>query len=227
MKEKIKKWIMANLGYKILALFIAFFLWFYVIGEKVAERVYRLPIVFQNITRDLIIEPRTSKVHITLKGTRNLVMNYNPENFYVFKDLKNYTPGKYSIPVSLEDIPLDDEEVEIVRIEPESIDIEIRVQEERIVRFKNFPIKILESPASFHRISLETTKVYLEVAKTEEYAPKLDMAEIMVILDISELKEGTYQLPLQTKFPQGVTLVTIKPAVVKVTLKAISPLIGK
>lgn len=227
MEGQIKKWVMANLGYKILALFIAFFLWFYVIGEKVAERAYRLPIIFQNITRDLIVEPRTPKVHITLKGTRNLVMNYNPENFYVFKDLKNYTPGKYSIPFSLEDISVDDEAVEIVRIEPESIDIEIRVREERIVRFKNVPIKILESPASFHRVSLETTEVYLQVVKTEDYASKLDMADIMVILDVSELKEGTYQLPLQTKFPQGVKLVAIEPAVVKVTLKAVSPLIGE
>ncbi len=227
MKEQIKKWVMANIGYKILALLIAFFLWFYVIGEKVAERTYRLPIIFQNITRDLIVEPRTPKVHITLKGTRNLVMNYNPEDFYVFKDLKNYTPGKYSIPLSLEDISLDDEAVEIVRIEPESINIEIRVREERIVRLKNVPIKILKFPVSFHRVSLETTEVYLEVVKTEDYAPKLDMADIMVILDVSELKEGTYQLPLQTKFPQGVKLVTIEPAVVKVTLKAVSPLIGE
>ncbi|GEM_PF-3287768 len=224
MKEKIRKWITVNFGYKILALFIAFFLWTYVIGEKVAERVYHLPVVFQNVSRGLIVEPRTPKIHITLKGTRSLVMNYNPENFFVVKDLKNYTPGKYSIPVSLEDIPLADKEVEIIRISPKEMDIEIKVQEEKIIRFKKLPIKLLESPTSFLQATLDLTEVSVELMKTEEYAPKLDTAEVTVFLDISELKEGTYQLPLQIKMPRGVKLVTIEPNVVKVTLKALSPL---
>lgn len=227
MKEKIKKWVTVNPGYKILSIFIAFFLWFYVIGEKVAERSYRLPVVFQNVSRDLIVEPGTPKIHIILKGTRNLVMNYNPENFFVSKDLKNYTPGKYSILISLEDIPVEEEEMEIVKIEPMAVDIEIKVRGEKAVRFKNVPIKILESPSSIFGVSLEKTEVYVELMKTEEYISKLDVANIVVFLDISELKEGTYQLPLQIKIPQGVKLIRIEPDVVKVTLDTYPPLARK
>jgi len=224
MREKIKKWLTANLGYKILSIVIAFFLWFYVIGEKVAERSYRLPVVFQNVSRDLIVTPRTPKIHILLKGTRNLVMNYNPENFFIFKDLKNYTPGKYSIPISSEDVPMEEEEMEIVKIEPMSVDIEIRVKGEKAIQFKNVPIKILESPSSIFGVNLERSEVSVELVKTEEYISKLNVADIMVFLNISELKEGTYQLPLQIKIPQGVKLVRIEPNVVKVTLERYPPL---
>ena len=151
-------------------------------------------------------------------------MTYNPENFFISKDLKNYTPGKYSIPISSEDVPMEEEEMEIVKSEPVSVDIEIKVKGEKAIQFKNVPIKILESPSSIFGVNLERSEVSVELVKTEEYISKLDVADIMVFLNVSELKEGTYQLPLQIKIPQGVKLVRIEPNVVKVTLERYPPL---
>ncbi len=220
MKEKVKRILTVNFGYKVLSVFIAFFLWFYVIGEKVAERSYRLAVVFQNVSSGLSVVPGIPRVHITLKGPRSLVMNYNPEDFFIFKDLKNYTPGKYSLPVTVEDIPIQEKEIELVDIEPSELDIEIKVKGDKIVRFKDVPVKILESTSNFFRVTLDINEVYVELMKTEEYVSKLDINDIVIFLDVSELKEGIYQLPLQAKVPPGIKLVKIEPNIVKATLES-------
>jgi len=70
------RWITANIGLKILSIFIAGVVWFHVITEKNYEQVFCIPLTYKNLNESLIFEetpPESLKVSVRGTGKELLV----------------------------------------------------------------------------------------------------------------------------------------------------------
>lgn len=64
------KWITANIGLKILSIFIAAVVWFHVVTEKNYEQVFCIPLTFKNLNESLIFgEDPPESLKIAIRGT--------------------------------------------------------------------------------------------------------------------------------------------------------------
>lgn len=64
------KWITANIGLKILSIFIAVVVWFHVVTEKNYEQVFAISLTFKNIKDNLIFaEAPPESVKVAIRGT--------------------------------------------------------------------------------------------------------------------------------------------------------------
>jgi len=64
------KWITANIGLKILSIFIAVVVWFHVITEKNYEQIFTIPLTFKNLKDNLIfVEAPPKSVKVSIRGT--------------------------------------------------------------------------------------------------------------------------------------------------------------
>jgi len=64
------KWITANIGLKILSIFIAAVVWFHVVTEKNYEQIFTIPLTFKNLKDDLIfVEAPPESVKVSIRGT--------------------------------------------------------------------------------------------------------------------------------------------------------------
>lgn len=64
------KWITANIGLKILSIFIAAIVWLHVVTEKNYEQVFSIPLTFKNLNESLIFgENPPESLKIAIRGT--------------------------------------------------------------------------------------------------------------------------------------------------------------
>ncbi|NLJ41248.1 MAG: hypothetical protein GX352_06550 [Clostridiales bacterium] len=79
----------------------------------------------RNIPEDLSAQAEEigEKITITLRGPKNLVNSYKPEDLKIYTDLGNTSRGKRSYPILVDNLPSG---LEITQIEPESINVIIK-----------------------------------------------------------------------------------------------------
>jgi len=64
------KWITANIGLKILSIFIAVVVWFHVVTEKNYEQIFAIPLTFKNLKDNLIFaEAPPESLKVAIRGT--------------------------------------------------------------------------------------------------------------------------------------------------------------
>ncbi len=122
--EKIYSWLKHNWELKLVSLFIAVLLWFYVTVLQTPQvtKVFVVPIRWYGLGSELLIEKKIEYAGIYLKGPKNLIDRLKPEELNVFLDLSKINkPGKYNVPV---DVSVQ-RGINLMKVEPPTIDIEV------------------------------------------------------------------------------------------------------
>lgn len=67
------KRILNNFGLKLLSIFLAILLWFYVQGREISEMSVKYGIIYNSLAEDLYIDnTSTNEILVWLKGPKNL-----------------------------------------------------------------------------------------------------------------------------------------------------------
>ena len=112
-----------NIGLKFLSICIAALLWLVIAGDRVVERVVRVPIEFQNLPKGLDIrgDPPES-VEVRVRGSSGLLGRLGPGDLSAVIDLRNARPGQRLFHLTADEInaPISFENsiVRVVRVRP-------------------------------------------------------------------------------------------------------------
>lgn len=91
-----------NLGYKVLAIVIALFLWLVARGSSSVERGFDIPVVLQGVPDELVVvDQGADVVNVRLLGTRSALRNFNPERLEYPLEISEAKPGQADFEVDL------------------------------------------------------------------------------------------------------------------------------
>jgi YbbR domain-containing protein len=141
---------MKSLGLKVLALFLAFVVWFIVSEprrERVSERAFAAPLSLIGMPRDLVITtPVPDSVSVRLRGRSSELRSMSSQNLEVTVDISWAQPGEATItlrPQAL-NVPPD---VEVVSIEPNKVRFRVEQLRQSAVRIR--PFLVGQLPAGY------------------------------------------------------------------------------
>jgi len=94
--------IFGNLGYKVLAIVIALFLWLVARGSSSVERGFDIPVVLQGVPDDLVVvDQGADVVNVRLLGTRSALRNFKPDRLEYPLEISEAKPGQADFEVDL------------------------------------------------------------------------------------------------------------------------------
>jgi YbbR domain-containing protein len=156
-----------NLGYQLLAVAIALFLWVVARGSSSVERGFDIPVVLQGVPDDLVVvDQGADVVNVRLLGTRAALRTFDPQRLEYPIDISTSKPGQAAFEVDLSrfDLPRG---VRVVSRSPSRIELSL---ERRIA--KTFKVKpdLEGAPAEGYRvagISVDPPRVRVSGARSE------------------------------------------------------------
>ncbi len=132
-----RKFLLRNLGLKIVSLALAVLLWFSLSGqrrERVSERGYVIPLTVVNLPSDMVISsPLPDSVDIRLKGPFTAMRGADPSKMEAVMDLGGATPGDKIYKLSADDINAP-EGLEVVSLNPTTVRLRLEKTATRQVK---------------------------------------------------------------------------------------------
>jgi len=126
-----KNWVL-----KLVSLFFALFLWYFVVGEDKVDMNVTLPVEIVNLPRDLIISNQFKKqIEVTISGQRSLIRGMAEQHISRSVDLSKATPGTIVIQNDPDSISLP-RGLSILRVQPPTLTLLL----DRLIQ-KELPIK--------------------------------------------------------------------------------------
>jgi YbbR domain-containing protein len=126
-----KNWVL-----KLVSLFFALFLWYFVVGEDKVDMNVTLPVEIVNLPRDLIISNQFKKqIEVTVSGQRSLIRGMAEQHISRSIDLSKATPGTIVIQNDPDSISLP-RGLNILRVQPPTLTLLL----DRLIQ-KELPIK--------------------------------------------------------------------------------------
>ena len=181
--ERIKKWVTSNLDIKILALFMAIILWFYISSEYniISEKYFEIEVNPINLNEGLSIKEIREKVSVGIKGPQNVIENLTASKISGTVDLHNIEEvGEYLVGVDI--VP--PKNTEIIKIIPE----DFRVMIEKIIS-KEYIIdyNLIGLPERGYSLKKEPEIVPKEVLIIAPESVHNIIAQVRVDIDISAI----------------------------------------
>ena len=126
-----KNWVL-----KLLSLFFALFLWYFVVGEDKVDMNVTIPVEIVNLPRDLVISNQFKKqLEVTVSGQRSLIRGITSQHISRTIDLSKTTPGTVVIQNHPDSISLP-RGLSILRVQPPNLTLLV----DRLIK-KELPIK--------------------------------------------------------------------------------------
>jgi YbbR domain-containing protein len=126
-----KNWVL-----KLLSLFFALFLWYFVVGEDKVEMNVTLPVEIVNLPRDLVISNQFKRqIEVTISGQRSLIRGMAEQHISRSVDLSKAAPGTVVIQNDPDSIKLP-RGLSILRLQPPTLTLLL----DRLIE-KELPIK--------------------------------------------------------------------------------------
>ncbi|MDH5298388.1 MAG: CdaR family protein [Desulfobulbaceae bacterium] len=184
-----KNWIL-----KLLSLFFAIFLWYFVVGEDKVDMTVYIPVEIVNLPRDLIIANQSKKqLEVTVSGPRGLIRSIANQHISRPVDLAKASPGTILVRNNEESIPFP-RGIRVLRVQPPYITLLL----DRLIQ-KELPVKAVTSgePAPDYQIASLT----LEPSVMTITGPQEVLGEVTELvttpIDLTGLKSSiTRQVPL-------------------------------
>jgi YbbR domain-containing protein len=136
MKNALSSW-----GLKIVALFLAAVLWFFVTSprlEPVSERAFAAPLSVVRMPRDLVITTQLpDTVSVRLRGRASDLRSLSSQNLEVTLDLSWAQGGEATITLRPQAINVPPE-VEVISVDPNKLRFHIEQLRQRVVRVRPF-----------------------------------------------------------------------------------------
>lgn len=178
----------SNLGYKILALAIAIFMWGVAHGTSSVERGFDVPVVFRGVREDLVItEQSADVVNIRVLGSRAALRNLRPDRLEYGVDVSGVRPGVSDFEVDPAEIELP-KGLRVVSRSPARLELKI---ENRAT--KSLPVRpdVEGQPApgfDVARVEVDPPRVRVSGARSAV----VRMSEVMTeTIDVTGLREPT------------------------------------
>jgi YbbR domain-containing protein len=156
-----------NLGYKVLAIVIALFLWLVARGSSSVERGFDIPVVLQGVPEELVVvDQGADVVNVRLLGPRSALRNFNPERLEYPLEISEAKPGQADFEVDLSrfDLPRG---ARVVSRSPSRIELSL---ERRIGKTVKVKPDLDGQPAEGFRVtkvSVEPPRVRITGARSE------------------------------------------------------------
>ena len=182
-----KNWVL-----KLLSLFFAFFLWYFVVGEDKVDMNVLVPVEIVNLPRDLVISNQFKKqLEVMVSGQRSLIKGITNQNITRVVDLSDAKPGKVEVHNEPESIELP-RGIDVLRVQPSSITL---LLDKLIQKRLTTKAVVIGQPAEGYKlaaVTLEPDHIAitgpLSVLEDEEYIETN-------LIDISNLKASTIKQP--------------------------------
>jgi YbbR domain-containing protein len=142
-----------NVGYKILAVCLAFLLWYFVAGQRdpLAKQTYARPVELRPTTTQLVSTLTLPEVTITISGTKDLVQSLQDQDIHAYVDVSGQTAGVCYLPIQTS-VP---DNIQVLSIYPQTVRVSLDYQGS-----KKLPVKVVlqGTPApGFMTLSPEVT----------------------------------------------------------------------
>ncbi len=135
------RWV-SNAGLKVLALFLAFVVWFVVSAprrESVSERTLPVPLSIIGMPAQLMITTTVpDTVNVRLRGRISVIRSLSSQNLAVTIDMRNWAqPGEAVITIRAQAINAP-EGVEVVSVDPNKVRFRLEQVRQRVVSIRPF-----------------------------------------------------------------------------------------
>jgi YbbR domain-containing protein len=157
----------ANLGYKLLALVIAVFLWGVAHGSSSIERGFDVPVALRGVPADLVITGQSADaVNVRVMGSRAALRNLEPETLEYTLDVSSAKPGvsEFEVDASLLEFPRG---AKIVARSPSRIEIRFEARGTKALRVRP---ELTGEPAAGYEVTaveVEPTRLRASGARSE------------------------------------------------------------
>jgi YbbR domain-containing protein len=139
---------------KILSLFFAIFLWYFVAGEDRVDMTVKVPVEIVNLPHHLIISNQfKNELEVTVSGARSLIRSIDKKNVIRSIDLTEATPGNMAVRNGLDSIKFP-RGIKTIRIQPTNITLLL----DQLVQ-KDIQIKYATSGELSDNYILESIKI--------------------------------------------------------------------
>jgi YbbR domain-containing protein len=135
--DKRENWLVRySVGYRILAVCLAFLLWYFVAGQRdpLAKQTYTRPVELRPATTQLVSTTTLPEVTITISGTKNLVQSLQEQDIHAYVDVSDQTAGVNSLPIQTS-VP---DNIRVLSIYPQTVRVSLDYQES-----KKLPVKVV------------------------------------------------------------------------------------
>ncbi len=112
-----------NIFLKVLSLFFAIVLWFFVVLEDKVEQIVEVGINCQHLSEKLVaVKPPPDKILVKVVGPRSILRNLTRRPLSLTLDLRDFGPGSHIINIHKKDLSLP-AGLEVISIEPKEFEI--------------------------------------------------------------------------------------------------------
>ncbi len=207
---------MKNLSYKILAVILAIFIWYFVVGEERAEVAFSVPLELINIPRDLIVVNNVFQgIEMRVNGPRSLVRDLAAKNLTKSLDFSHARPGTIVFPITSEGIPLP-RGVKVTRINPTQVVVTLQ---KLMIKKVNIKSRLTGNPAPGYEVeSTQINNEQVEIAGPQDVVENLETLYTKPI-DIQGLKSNLKQRTYLDFRNHQIYLVKEVPLEVQVTIR--------
>ncbi|MCC7125452.1 MAG: YbbR-like domain-containing protein [Acidobacteria bacterium] len=203
-----------NLGLKLLSILIATMLWLVVAGERIAERVMRVPIELQNLPTDLEITSNPpDTVEVRLRGSSGALTRMSPGDISAVIDLRTARTGRrlFHLTPNLVNTPYG---LETVQISPATLTMDFETTGVRVLPVR--PILEGSPPEGFEVERVQAEPATVEVAGPESALENLKEAitEPVVVTNRrgvvrEEVTVGVGDSSVRVRAPQTTTVTVV------------------
>lgn len=156
-----------NITIKIISIALSIFLWFFVTFKGQSETSLEVPLEFKNIPSDMeILRQSVKKINLSISARERILREISNNNIRVVVDLSNVKFGENSIPITKSSVKLP-RGVEVLRIDPSTIKLNIDKKEQKNVAVKAFITGKPEKGFVIESINVTPSSINIEGAKKE------------------------------------------------------------
>jgi YbbR domain-containing protein len=211
---KLYKWfVQNNTGYKLLALFVAIMLWYYVAGQRdpIVQRNYTVPVTVKGASTELVSP--LPEVRVTARGMRSIMDGIKKEEIRVYVVIPDQEVGERLLPVQVE-VPFG---VQVVSISPEKVTVDLDVMTE-----KQVPVRVLVRGEAAPGFTYRNPTVTPEQVTLKGPGRLLD--EIMDVQTVVKINGAQSDISQQVKVQPATNndRVTVTPDTVQVLLPVVT-----
>jgi len=161
------RWLYANLGYKLVAVAVAFLLWGVAHSSSSIERGFDVPMVLRGLPDDLVIvDQSTSEVNVRIQGSRAALRNLSAADLEYPVEVSGAKPGVLKLEV--DPMPLDlPRGARLVSRSPSTVELTLARRGSKTVRVR---ADVAGEPAPNYRIAgidLDPPRVKVVGAQSE------------------------------------------------------------
>lgn len=206
-----------NIGLKLLSICIAFLLWLGVAGERVVERVLRVPLEFQHVPPALeIVGGAPDSVDVRVRGSSGALASLGPGEMAALVDLRGARPGQRLFHLTPANVTAP-YGVEVLQVSPSTLSLSFENAGVRVVPIR--PMIEGEPAAGYEVVGVAVEPPTVDVAGPESVLASLPEAitePVVVQNRAAPVREvvtvGVADSRLRLRAPQRATVtVTIAP----------------